>query len=184
MRNCPTWLLTIATGMALGGALTPGQVVAQAVAFTPNIGMVPEGVGMNVTPVVSADRRYVRLSVNAGFSAVDSIQNLNIPLGAVAGGPGAGGGMGGGGFPSYGVPMGMDGPVAGPNLGLMGPYGPQIGYSPYGDSLTDGNAGRMSFTPAPRPIKSKSARSKLVRPRSASPIAKTTRSPTPSQLAR
>ena len=191
MRNARTWLLTIVTGVGLAGAFNPGRATAQAVAFTPNIGTVPDGVGMGVTPVVSADRRYVRLSVSAGFSAVDSIQNLNIPLGAVAGGPGAGGGgVGGagfgGGFPSFGVPMGMDGPVAadsvpgwgqfaGPNPGMMGPYGSQAGYTPYGDSLTNGNMGAGSLTPAPRRVRSKPKRSKQVGPKSTTPAPRVAR---------
>ena len=196
MRPARAWLLTIVTGVGLAGPLTPASVTAQAVAFTPNIGTAPDGVAMSVTPAVSAERRYVRLSVAANFSTVTSFQNLNIPLAAVAGGPGGGGGMGGGailgggglggvgggglggGFSSFGVPMGMDGPVAagpsagwgpvaGPNPGLMGLYGPQAGYQPYGDSLTNGNLGTAPVTPAPRRARSQTTRSRSVRPKPA-----------------
>ena len=198
MRSSRAWLLTIVAGVGLAGAFTPRQATAQAIAFTPTIGTAPDGVGMSVTPVVSADRRYVRLSISAGFSTVDRFQNLNIPLGAVAGGPGAGGGMGGGaivggggmgggggagfggGFPSFGLPMGMDGPVASssipgwgpvacPNPGIMGPYGSPAGYMPYGDSLMNGNLEATSPTPAPRRAKSKATRNKRLKPKSTTP---------------
>ena len=41
---------------------------------------------MTVTPAVSADRRYVRLSVNPYFNAVNGFSTFTTPLGAVGGG--------------------------------------------------------------------------------------------------
>ena len=54
---------------------------------------------MTVTPVVSADRRYVRLSVNAFFNDFNGFTTFSFPGGAVSGGGfgGFGGGGGGGG---------------------------------------------------------------------------------------
>ena len=49
---------------------------------------------MTVVPAVSADRRYVRLSVNAFFNELNSLQTFSFPGGAVSGG-GAFGGFGG-----------------------------------------------------------------------------------------
>ena len=46
---------------------------------------------MTVTPVVSPDRRYVRLTVNAYFNAINGFTNFTTPLGAVGGGGGGGG---------------------------------------------------------------------------------------------
>ncbi|MDB5349687.1 MAG: type secretory pathway, component PulD [Planctomycetota bacterium] len=65
-----------------------------AVAFAPTIGTIPDGAILNVTPVVSADRRYVRMSLNPQFTGVIRFDNFNIPA-AVTGGGGFGGGGGG-----------------------------------------------------------------------------------------
>ena len=64
---------TIRIASVLGLLLASGQCFESvawgqgAVAFQPGIGFVPDGATLNVTPVVSADRRYVRLSVNPYF---------------------------------------------------------------------------------------------------------------------
>jgi hypothetical protein len=82
------WLLCVATD-------TFGQ---GAVAFIPNIGSAPTGETMTVTPAVSADRRYVRLSVNGFFNTVNGFSSFTTPLGAVGGVGSGGGGLGGGGL--------------------------------------------------------------------------------------
>ncbi len=77
-----------------------------AIAFVPIPAPAVSGQTMTVTPAVSADRRYVRLSVNAYFNAINGFTNYTAPLGAVGGGGvGAGGGglgglggLGGGGL--------------------------------------------------------------------------------------
>jgi type II secretory pathway component GspD/PulD (secretin) len=62
-----------------------------AVAFTPQIGSVPNGVTMTVTPVVSADRRYVRMTLSPFFNTNNGFTTFQFPsLGAV-GGSGLGG---------------------------------------------------------------------------------------------
>ncbi len=70
-------------------ALVP-LVGFSSVAFTPVIGQLNDGVFLNVTPVVSADRRYVRLSLAPNFNTVNGLQTLTFPAGAV-GGSGLGG---------------------------------------------------------------------------------------------
>ena len=65
-----------------------------AVAFQPTIGSVLDGAALNVTPVVSADRRYVRLGVNPYFNAVEGFNTVVVP--AAVGGGGGFGGFGGG----------------------------------------------------------------------------------------
>jgi hypothetical protein len=106
-------------------AMAPGRAKAQnAAAFAPGVGTIPDGVSLSVTPAVSADRRYVRLSVQPYFSTIDGFQTLIFPAGAVGGAGGIGGGGGGGqGFrsvmggpadfatwyPALGVPRGQDG---------------------------------------------------------------------------
>lgn len=66
----------------------------QAIAFEPVIGLAPTGSTLGVTPVVSADRRYVRLSVTPFFNVVNGFSTFGIP-GAVSGGPSVNAGMNG-----------------------------------------------------------------------------------------
>ncbi|MDX2038576.1 MAG: type II secretory pathway, component PulD, partial [Isosphaeraceae bacterium] len=61
-----------------------------AVAFTPTPGQLPDGVFLSVTPVVSADRRYVRLSLAPTFTTVTGLATFPVP--AAVGGGGLGGG--------------------------------------------------------------------------------------------
>lgn len=125
---------TIRIASVLGLVLVAGRCfepVARgqaAVAFQPGIGFVPIGPTLNVTPVVSADRRYVRLSLNPyfislnGFTTYQSqlaavggvgFAGMNGAMGGGAGGAGVGGGtgVGGGGFGISGAPNGSFGRV-------------------------------------------------------------------------
>jgi type II secretory pathway component GspD/PulD (secretin) len=68
--------------------LTP-VLGAGAVAFQPQIQTFPDGVQLFVTPVVSADRRYVRMSLNPIFTVLEGFDNFVIP--AAVGGGGLGG---------------------------------------------------------------------------------------------
>src|SRR5262249_29152570 len=99
------------------------------------------GQTMTVTPAVTPDRRYVRLSVNAYFNVLNGFQSFTTPLAAV-GGPVTGGG---GSFNA-----GMNG-VIGPSqfgdgnrfaaVGLFGPFGGLTGAPlPHDGGLADGSA--------------------------------------------
>ncbi len=95
IMGCALGLFTL-----LGGF----QPAAKAqVAYVPEIGLIPTGATLTVTPVVSADRRYVRVGVNAFFNNLNSFQTFSFPGGAVGGGNFGGGGFGGG------IAAGMDG---------------------------------------------------------------------------
>lgn len=59
------------------------------VAFTPQVQTFPDGVQLFVTPVVSADRRYVRLSLSPVFTTFLGFDNFSVP--AAVGGGGLGG---------------------------------------------------------------------------------------------
>ena len=62
-----------------------------AVAFAPQVSSFPNGVTLNVTPVVSADRRYVRMTLNPTFNSLEGFDTF--PAGSAAvGGSGLGGG--------------------------------------------------------------------------------------------
>lgn len=97
-------------------ATAPSSARAQgAVAFQPVVRAFPNGITMGVTPVVSADRRYVRLGLQPQFVALSGFQTYTIPAAVRSGAPnGAAGGLPGGagagaaGFPSVGL---------GPNMG-------------------------------------------------------------------
>lgn len=64
-------------------------VGAGAVAFQPQISPLPDGVILNVTPVVSADRRYVRMTLSPFFQTFIAFDTFTIP--AAVGGGGLGG---------------------------------------------------------------------------------------------
>jgi hypothetical protein len=67
-----------------------------AVGYQPVITTLPEGTNMSATAVVSADRRYVRISVVPLFSSVGDVTTFNFATGAQTVTPGTGGGIGGG----------------------------------------------------------------------------------------
>jgi type II secretory pathway component GspD/PulD (secretin)/tetratricopeptide (TPR) repeat protein len=69
-------------------ALVP-VVGAGAVAFSPSIGQFQDGVQLFVTPVVSADRRYVRMTMSPIFQTLIQFDTFTIP--AAVGGGGLGG---------------------------------------------------------------------------------------------
>jgi len=110
------WSTVVAITL-LGLMLVPDRAEAQAVGFFPNVGSANDGVGLDVVPVVSRDRRYVRLSLNANFSTINGFNNFPVAGGVGGGGFGRGGGPGAGGLGGLG---GLAGPNAGPGLGNAG----------------------------------------------------------------
>ena len=89
-----------------GGILDPrlNRFNRGAVGFQPQITQLPEGAGMTTLAIISADRRYVRISPAPFFSQVGDVTTFNFVTGgegAGTGGAAAGGGglgLGGGGF--------------------------------------------------------------------------------------
>jgi type II secretory pathway component GspD/PulD (secretin) len=75
-------------------SLTP-VVSAFSVGFQPQIAVIPDGVQLTVQAVVSADRRYVRLSVLPLFTTITDVFTFTT-AGGVASGGGAIGNVGGG----------------------------------------------------------------------------------------
>jgi hypothetical protein len=79
-----------------------------AVGYRPQITTLPEGAGFQATAVISADRRYVRVSPVPFFSQVNEVSTFNFVTGQggqqqgnqnqQGGGVGFGGAGGGGGF--------------------------------------------------------------------------------------
>jgi hypothetical protein len=106
MREMTNWFLLAGLGLlALASRPFETPVLAQgAVAFQPVVSSFPSGVTLDVTPAVSADRRYVRLGLAPNFTGLNGFDTFAVPA-AVGGGGFAGmngfvggaGGMGGGG---------------------------------------------------------------------------------------
>jgi len=71
-----------------------------AVGYTPVIITLPEGTNMGATAVVSADRRYVRITALPLFSAVSAVHTFSLASGQTQSTPGVG--TGGAGFSGFG----------------------------------------------------------------------------------
>lgn len=81
--------------------LTPVNNRRRDAGFRPVITTLPSGAGFSATAVVSADRRYVRISPIPFFSSIASVSTFTFSGGTGGqggGGQGGGGGFGGGGF--------------------------------------------------------------------------------------
>jgi hypothetical protein len=128
----------------------------QAVAFFPIPAVVNDGASLNVTPVATGDRRYVRLSLNATFTGVQGFSTFPVP-GAVSGGPGGGlpgGGLGG--LPGFGGGGAGGGGVGGGGggrfqVGMNGVEGQVPYHEFFGQSYPFGyaqNTGQFNQAPA------------------------------------
>jgi hypothetical protein len=84
------------TGGVLDPRLDPFR--RRAVGFQPQITQLPEGAGMSTLAIISADRRYVRISPAPFFSQIGDVTTFNFVTGSEGGGTGGGGGGGGGGI--------------------------------------------------------------------------------------
>ncbi|MBU6277298.1 MAG: hypothetical protein KGQ61_11730 [Planctomycetes bacterium] len=125
----------VAGSMSQGRGAAPGGESSPLLPFTrggaagyqPVISVLPEGTNLQATAVVSADRRYVRVSVTPLFSGVGQVTTFNFAgggamgTGGMGGGGMGGGGMGGGGMGGMGGGMGgMGGGMGGMGGGGMG----------------------------------------------------------------
>jgi hypothetical protein len=99
-----------------------------AVGYQPVITTLPEGTNMFAQAVVSADRRYVRVTATPLFSGVGQVTQFNFSGGGAQGTGGGGqggggmggGGMGGGGMGGGGMGGGGMGGMGGGGMGGMG----------------------------------------------------------------
>ena len=83
-------------GALLGLLIVLSAEAKAQVAFQPVVQSFPNGVTLGATPVVSHDRRCVRLTLNPQFTALEAFDQFAFPGGAVSGGGGVGvGGLGG-----------------------------------------------------------------------------------------
>ncbi len=109
--------------VALGLMALFSPVASAQVAFQPNVSAFPNGVGLSATPVVSADRRYVRLGMNPQFTGLEGFDTYSVPAAVGGGGLGLGGGI-----PNLnGGNLGLNGQAAqGRGFGNAGGYGYQV----------------------------------------------------------
>jgi hypothetical protein len=90
---------SLATGNSLG--FVPGFFLRGAVGYRPVIQTFPTGANFSSNAVISADRRYVRVSPSPTFSQITEVNTFNFVTGS--GGMQAGGATGGGGFGGGGI---------------------------------------------------------------------------------
>jgi hypothetical protein len=110
-----------ALALSLLTCATP-RVRAQGVGFVPVVAPFPSGVTFPGTPVVSDDRRYVRLTVAPQFNTLEGFNTISVPA-AVSGG----GGNGLGGLSGLGLGLGGGNRVA---AGMNGIIEPGMGAGP------------------------------------------------------
>lgn len=162
MRVSGSWF--VAVGL-MGMLAAPERARGQAVGFFPQVESIPDGVSLGATPAVSADRRYVRLSLGVGFQTVNGFTNFPVPA-AVGGGGIRGGGLGALGGIGAGLPgrngaggAGMPGGAGGLAVG-MGPvddgsrFSPMVGGYPV-DPGADRPAARRPKAPRAKPARAK-----------------------------
>jgi hypothetical protein len=82
----------------LGGGIGINPFGRGAVGYQPQITTLPEGASMMATAVISADRRYVRVSPSPMFSGIGQVNTFNTTSGANGTSPGGTGGQGFGGL--------------------------------------------------------------------------------------
>ncbi len=91
-----------------------------AVGYQPVITILPEGASLSATAVISADRRYVRITSVPFFSGIAEVNTFNF---ATGGGGQTGGGTGGQGFGGMGGGQGAGGGFGGGGQGGGGGFG-------------------------------------------------------------
>lgn len=109
--------------IVLAGAVFSSSSAEAQVAFARVVQPFQNGVNLDVTPVVSHDRRYVRMSLNFQSTALEGFDRYSVP--AAVGGTGNGGGFGGG--------AGGGGANGGGGRGVGALFGEPSGKSPWGN---------------------------------------------------
>jgi hypothetical protein len=108
------WRASAALGLLVASGSWFGTEARAQIAYTPIVSSILNGSALTAQPIVSADRRYVRLTLTPYFNTVNGFTTYSAPIGAVGGG--FGGGFGGFG----GVAGGFGGGVAGPIVTTAG----------------------------------------------------------------
>jgi hypothetical protein len=148
--------LALLSLMALAGQRIEAPAQGQAIGFEPIPAPLPSGVILDVTPSVSADRRYVRLSLGVNFTDIQGFTTYQVPAAVSGGGPV---GMNGllGGIGGVGGLGGVGGGAGGRAAGLAGPIAaapdPGFGFDmPSGDPFEQALKTQPEVRPAPGPL--------------------------------
>lgn len=135
------WRAAAALGLIVASGTWFDAAARAQIAYTPIVSPILNGVALNAQPVVSADRRYVRMTLNPYFNTVNGFTTYSAPIGAVGGGFGggfAGGGLGGGfaggGFGGFGG-GGFGGFAGMSGVATTGPTPTRVGYGDTGTYL-------------------------------------------------
>ncbi len=125
MRTAKGCLRALLMGLLLLAALRlEVSARGQAIGFVPIPAPFPNGTILNVTPAVSADRRYVRLTMNPTFNVLNGFTTISVPAAVSGGGAGMNGLLGGlggaGGGGGIGAPGGLGGGAAGGGVRSVG----------------------------------------------------------------
>lgn len=166
MSSLRTWFFAVGI-VALLAPASRGQ----AVAFVPIVQSFPNGVTMSATPVVSADRRYVRLTMNPQFTVLEGFDPIQVPAAVTGGGAAGGGGLGGGvaGFAGLNGPMAAPGPeMAGYRFGNPGAgaglggaaNSPDFGSGDFEDRSWPQGGGALRQRTLGRPVPTKAAKNR------------------------
>ena len=93
----PAALASMLSARDSGGAPFTPFFARGAVGYRPDITVLPEGAMLSAVAVISADRRYVRITAMPCFSSIGDVSTFNFATGDTGSSPrGGGGGFGGG----------------------------------------------------------------------------------------
>jgi hypothetical protein len=95
MRTIKGYLGALIMGLPVMSGLIEGAARGQGIGFQPVPAPLPSGIILDVTPAVSADRRYVRLTLNPTFNVINGFTNYSVPAAVSGGGAGMNGPIGG-----------------------------------------------------------------------------------------
>ncbi len=127
------------------GTVRPAHAQGAAIAYEPVVNWYLNGAALTATPVVSADRRYVRMTLNPYFNTVNGFTTYSAQVGAVSGGGVVGGGAGGFGGGGGGGGAGGFAGMNGAGGGMNGPIGGGVATGfPSGRPLTANNASYLA----------------------------------------
>jgi hypothetical protein len=156
MRRVKGCLRALVGGfLTIAGTNLDDPALGQAIGFQPIPAPLPSGAMLDVTPAVSADRRYVRLGINVSFNEISGFTTYSVPAAVSGGGAGMNGLIGG--LGGAGGPGGLGGNIGARSVGLGGPaaagaapglvFGSPAG-DPFEQALSDPAAVSSPSTPS------------------------------------
>jgi hypothetical protein len=141
------WRASAALGLLVASGSWFGTEARAQIAYTPIVSSILNGAALTAQPVVSADRRYVRLTLTPYFNTVNGFTTYSAPIGAVGGGFGGGfGGFGG----AVAGPMVTTAGYGDTGTYLAGDYPPPAARRPMGPNSATDPFGQQDAVPLVR----------------------------------